>query len=157
MSAQTGQTGQADQESFTFQAEVVQILDLMVHSLYSNKEIFLRELISNASDATDRLRLELMAQGETPEEPLRIRVGFDPEAHTITIADSGTGMSPQTRQRLFDAFYTTKSVTGTGLGLWVTKGIVDRHRGTLMVRSSQQPPYRGTVFSLFLPFNAAER
>ena len=86
-------TAQADQESYSFQAEVVQILDLMIHSLYSNKEIFLRELISNASDATDRLRLELMARGETPEGPLRIRVGFDPEAHTITIADSGIGMS----------------------------------------------------------------
>jgi molecular chaperone HtpG len=86
-------TAQADQESYSFQAEVVQILDLMIHSLYSNKEIFLRELISNASDATDRLRLELMAQGETPEGPLEIRVGFDPEAHTITIADRGIGMS----------------------------------------------------------------
>jgi molecular chaperone HtpG len=86
-------TAQADQESYSFQAEVVQILDLMIHSLYSNKEIFLRELISNASDATDRLRLELMAQGETPEGPLDIRVGFDPEAHTITIADHGIGMS----------------------------------------------------------------
>src|SRR6201999_428450 len=86
-------TAQADQESYSFQAEVVQILDLMIHSLYSNKEIFLRELISNASDATDRLRLELMARGETPEGPLEIRVGFDPEAHTITIADHGIGMS----------------------------------------------------------------
>ncbi len=86
-------TAQADQESYSFQAEVVQILDLMIHSLYSNKEIFLRELISNASDATDRLRLELMAQGETPEGPLEIRVGFDPEAHTITVADHGIGMS----------------------------------------------------------------
>ena len=86
-------TAQADQESHSFQAEVVQILDLMIHSLYSNKEIFLRELISNASDATDRLRLELMGQGETPEGPLEIRVGFDPEARTITIADHGIGMS----------------------------------------------------------------
>jgi molecular chaperone HtpG len=86
-------TAQADQESYSFQAEVVQILDLMIHSLYSNKEIFLRELISNASDATDRLRLELMGQGETPEGPLDIRIGFDPEARTITIADHGIGMS----------------------------------------------------------------
>ena len=86
-------TAQADQESHSFQAEVVQILDLMIHSLYSNKEIFLRELISNASDATDRLRLELMGQGETPEGSLEIRVGFDPEARTITIADHGIGMS----------------------------------------------------------------
>ncbi len=86
-----------EQESFSFQAEVVQILDLMVHSLYSNKEIFLRELISNASDAIDRLRLELFSRAELPEEegPLQIRVGYDKDAGTITIADNGIGMSRQ--------------------------------------------------------------
>ena len=85
----------ADQESFSFQAEVVQILDLMIHSLYSNKEIFLRELISNASDAIDRLRLELLAQAESPEAegPLQIRVSYDSGARTITVADNGIGMS----------------------------------------------------------------
>ncbi|HEY1671390.1 MAG TPA: molecular chaperone HtpG [Streptosporangiaceae bacterium] len=88
-------TAQADQESYSFQAEVVQILDLMIHSLYSNKEIFLRELISNASDAIDRLRLELMGHGESPDAagPLRIRVSYDADARTITIADNGIGMS----------------------------------------------------------------
>ena len=88
---------QAEPESFSFQAEVVQILDLMVHSLYSNKEIFLRELISNASDAIDRLRLELLAQSEVPEDdgPLQIRVGFDADARTITVTDNGVGMSRQ--------------------------------------------------------------
>ena len=84
-----------DQETFGFQAEVVQLLDLMINSLYSNKEIFLRELISNASDAIDRLRLELLAKGENPEDegPLRIRVSFDRDAGTITVADNGIGMS----------------------------------------------------------------
>src|SRR5690348_8132797 len=69
----------------------------MVHSLYSNKEIFLRELISNASDAIDRLRLELLAKSEVPEAegPLRIRVSFDSGARTITVADNGIGMSRQ--------------------------------------------------------------
>jgi molecular chaperone HtpG len=97
VSAQTDQTEQPGQESFSFQAEVVQILDLMVHSLYSNKEIFLRELISNASDAIDRLRLELLAKSEIPEAegPLRIRVSFDKDARTITVADNGIGMSRQ--------------------------------------------------------------
>jgi molecular chaperone HtpG len=97
VSAQTDETEQSGQESFSFQAEVVQILDLMVHSLYSNKEIFLRELISNASDATDRLRLELLAKSELPEAegPLRIRVSFDSGARTITVADNGIGMSRQ--------------------------------------------------------------
>ena len=84
-----------DQETFGFQAEVVQLLDLMINSLYSNKEIFLRELISNASDAIDRLRLELLSRGEDPEDegPLRIRVGYDTDARTITVADNGIGMS----------------------------------------------------------------
>jgi molecular chaperone HtpG len=84
-----------DQETFGFQAEVVQLLDLMINSLYSNKEIFLRELISNASDAIDRLRLELLSQGEDPEGEgaLQIRVSYDKDADTITVADNGIGMS----------------------------------------------------------------
>src|ERR1700744_2618340 len=88
-------TAETDQEKFSFQAEVVQVLDLMVHSLYSNKEIFLRELISNSSDAIDRLRLELLAKSELPEAdgPLQIRVSYDREARTITVADNGIGMS----------------------------------------------------------------
>jgi molecular chaperone HtpG len=86
---------QAEQEVFSFQAEATQILDLMVHSLYSNKEIFLRELISNASDAIDRLRLELLSSSELPEldGPLRLRVSYDKDAGTITVADNGIGMS----------------------------------------------------------------
>ena len=90
-------SAQTEQESFSFQAEVVQILDLMVHSLYSNKEIFLRELISNGSDAIDRLRLELLSKSELPEAegPLQIRVSYDKDARTITVADNGIGMSRQ--------------------------------------------------------------
>jgi molecular chaperone HtpG len=86
---------QAEQETFNFQAEAVQVLDLVINSLYSNKEIFLRELISNASDAIDRLRLELLSSGNGPEDddPPRIRVSFDSGAGTITISDNGIGMS----------------------------------------------------------------
>jgi len=88
-------TAETDQEKFSFQAEVVQLLDLMINSLYSNKEIFLRELISNASDAIDRLRLELLSRSEVPEAegPLKIRVSYDKNARTITVADNGIGMS----------------------------------------------------------------
>src|SRR5262244_285059 len=87
----------ATKETRGFQAEAVQLLDLMIHSLYSNKEIFLRELISNASDAIDRLRLELLSQSELPgqDEPLQIRVSYDADARTITVADNGIGMSRQ--------------------------------------------------------------
>jgi molecular chaperone HtpG len=86
---------QEDSEVLSFQAEAAQVLDLMTHSLYSNKEIFLRELISNASDAIDRLRLELLSRSEVPEEegPLQIRVSYDSGARTITVADNGIGMS----------------------------------------------------------------
>ncbi|MFI0373201.1 molecular chaperone HtpG [Actinomadura sp. 1N219] len=88
---------QAEEETFRFQAEAAQILDLMANSLYSNKEIFLRELVSNSSDAIDRLRIERfsrpeLAEGEDEGEP-RIRVSFDKDAGTITVADDGIGMS----------------------------------------------------------------
>jgi molecular chaperone HtpG len=97
MSVETQEAGAGTEETFGFQAEVVQLLDLMVNSLYSNKEIFLRELISNASDAIDRLRVELLSRGELPEEegPLRIRVSYDEGAGTITVSDNGIGMSRQ--------------------------------------------------------------
>src|SRR6185437_14036203 len=93
--AQDQDTQTQDAQSFSFQAEVVQILDLMIHSLYSNKEIFLRELISNASDAIDRLRLEKLTNNELPEAdgPLQIIVSFDADAGTISISDNGIGMS----------------------------------------------------------------
>ncbi|HXL17083.1 MAG TPA: molecular chaperone HtpG, partial [Streptosporangiaceae bacterium] len=88
---------QSDQARFSFQAEVVQLLDLMIHSLYSNKEIFLRELISNASDGIDRLRFESMSQPGPHEDadPLQIRVSYDRDARTITVSDNGIGMSRQ--------------------------------------------------------------
>lgn len=78
-----------------FQAEVKQLLQLMIHSLYSNKEIFLRELISNASDAIDRLRYEALDNPELQEHDpdLKIRISFSPEKRTITISDNGIGMS----------------------------------------------------------------
>jgi molecular chaperone HtpG len=85
------------QERFGFQAEVVQLLDLMIHSLYSNKEIFLREVISNASDAIDRLRFSLLTDPDLHEsdEDLEIHVSYDTDARTITVSDNGIGMSRQ--------------------------------------------------------------
>jgi len=85
----------AHKETLGFQAEVKQLLRLMIHSLYSNKEIFLRELISNASDACDRLRFEAIAHPERldGQGELAIRVGFDTSARTITVSDNGIGMS----------------------------------------------------------------
>ncbi|HJV75022.1 MAG TPA: molecular chaperone HtpG [Noviherbaspirillum sp.] len=84
-----------EKQTLGFQAEVKQLLQLMIHSLYSNKEIFLRELISNASDASDKLRFEAMHNNALFENDpdLKIRVTFDKEARTITISDNGIGMS----------------------------------------------------------------
>src|SRR5688572_14648183 len=84
-------------ETLGFQAEVKQLLKLMIHSLYSNKEIFLRELISNASDAADKLRFEALTDKALYESDpeLKIRVSFDPKARTITVSDNGIGMSRQ--------------------------------------------------------------
>ena len=90
-------TDVATKETFGFQAEANQVLKLMIHSVYSNKEIFLRELVSNASDACDRLRFEALTDGELFEDDqeLSIRIGFDAEARTITVSDNGIGMSRQ--------------------------------------------------------------
>ncbi len=84
-------------ETLGFQAEVKQLLQLMIHSLYSNKDIFLRELISNASDAADKLRFEGLSDGALYENDpdLKIRIAFDREARTLTITDNGIGMSRQ--------------------------------------------------------------
>ncbi|MGB4811591.1 MAG: molecular chaperone HtpG [Methylophilaceae bacterium] len=82
-------------QSMAFQAEVKQLLQLMIHSLYSNKEIVLRELISNASDAADKLRFEAISNGALYENDsdLNIKVSFDKAARTVTISDNGIGMS----------------------------------------------------------------
>jgi molecular chaperone HtpG len=85
----------AQKETLGFQAEVKQLLNLMIHSLYSNKEIFLRELISNASDACDRLRFEALNNAALygDDAELKIRVTLDKEARTLSIADNGIGLS----------------------------------------------------------------
>ena len=95
MSTETAQKETPQKESMAFQAEVKQLLQLMIHSLYSNKEIVLRELISNASDAADKLRFEALANGALYENDseLKIRIAFDKAARTVSIADNGIGMS----------------------------------------------------------------
>ncbi len=90
-------TNQTQTETKAFQAEVKQLLQLMIHSLYSNKEIFLRELVSNASDACDKLRYEALANPSLFENDpeLGLRILLDAEAKTITIADNGIGMTKE--------------------------------------------------------------
>ena len=88
-------SGESGRETRRYEAEVGQLLDLMIRSLYSNKEIFLRELVSNGSDAADRLRFAALADDSLYEGDgeLRISIRFDPQARTVTVADNGIGMS----------------------------------------------------------------
>jgi molecular chaperone HtpG len=88
-------TTETQKETLEFQTEVRQLLSLMIHSLYSNKEIFLRELISNASDACDKLRFEALSDEALydGDSDLKIRVSFDKDERTVTVSDNGIGMS----------------------------------------------------------------
>lgn len=113
----------------------------------------LRQVLSNLiGNATDAMR----ATGGTLY--LRHRPATDwrtgREGVLFTIADTGEGMSAQTRSRLFQAFYSTKGTRGTGLGLWVTLDIVHRHHGRLLFRTRQSDGHSGTVFLLFLPYQS---
>ena len=105
----------------------------------------LNNLVSNAIDA--------MRTGGVLT--LRLRDARSSTTHApgarITIVDTGHGMSEEIRRRIFEPFYTTKGINGTGLGLWISRGIVDKHQGSLSVRSSIAPERHGTIFSLFLP------
>jgi PAS domain S-box-containing protein len=75
----------------------------------------------------------------------------------LTVADTGGGIDPETLQHIFEPFFTTKGIAGTGLGLWVSQQIAERHHGALRIRSKQAASQSGTVFTLFLPFDAATR
>jgi len=146
--------------TFAFQAEVKQLLHLMVHSLYSEREIFLRELISNASDANDRLRFESLARPElTAADPeLGILVSVDPEARTLSVTDNGIGMS---RQEVIDNLGTiARSGTGQFLerltgdqrkdaqligqfGVGFYSAFIVADEVTVLTRRADEPPDQG--------------
>jgi signal transduction histidine kinase len=113
----------------------------------------LANLIANAIDAM---------QGNVRTRKLYLRScnATHPETHVegvrITVADCGTGIDAKSVSRIYDAFFTTKPETGTGLGLWVSMEIVNRHGGSLRVRSSPTSTHQGTVFQLFLPVQGQE-
>ena len=97
-----------------------------------------------------------------PKGKLRVRVYAGREwtnSHKpgvrVVVADTGNGIRPEDRPRLFEPFFTTKGEKGTGLGLWVSQGIINRHNGFMRFRSSVSPNHSGTVFSVFLPADAA--
>ncbi len=109
-------------------------------------------LLINAVDAMHPTGGRLLLRSREGRDHATGRPGL-----VLTIADTGTGMRPETLARIFEPFYTTKGIAGTGLGLWISKEILDRHHGHLRVRSSQRPGHTGTVITLFLPFEAATR
>jgi len=112
----------------------------------------LSNLISNAIDAIPGAGGRLLIRSRSGHEWSTDRSGL-----VITIADTGCGMNSATLKKIFDPFFSTKDIGGTGLGLWISSEIVQRHQGSLRVRSSTRANQCGTVFTLFLPFQAAVR
>jgi PAS domain S-box-containing protein len=112
----------------------------------------LSNLIINAIDAMHPRGGRLMMRSREGTDWKTGRKGL-----ILTVADTGSGMSPDTAAKIFEPFFTTKEIGGTGLGLWVSDEIVQRHGGTLAVRSSQRQGRSGAVFTLFLPFEAVVR
>jgi PAS domain S-box-containing protein len=121
-----------NQPIYCFENDIRQVLN----NLIANAIDAMRQggrLLVRAHDATERFN-------GNPNKGIR-----------ITIADTGHGMSHAVQARIFEPFYTTKELNGTGLGLWISSGIVDRHQGRISFRSSDHPIHHGTVFSIFLP------
>ena len=123
----------ANCQIFCFEGEVRQVLN---------------NLVANALDAMPMGGQLLLRDREGTDWKTGRRGVF------LTVADSGAGMPPETQAKLFEAFFSTKGVGGTGLGLWITKGIIERHHGRIFLRSSRCEGRAGTAFSVFLPFGA---
>jgi signal transduction histidine kinase len=105
----------------------------------------LSNLVANAIDAMPGGG-RLLVRSREATDWMTGRPGF-----VLTVADTGSGIDAQTQARIFEAFFSTKGFGGTGLGLWISAEIVERHQGRLRVRSSQREGHRGTVVALFLP------
>ncbi len=112
----------------------------------------LLNLVGNAIDAIPAAGGRLVLRGRGGHDWKTGRPGL-----VLAIADTGAGMSAETQANIFEPFFTTKGMNGNGLGLWITKDILDRHKGTISVRSSREEPHRGTVIRIFLPVDAAPR
>lgn len=120
--------------------------DASTHAVAGEIRQVIANLLSNSMDAVPsggHIRIRVSGRRNHRDEPLA--------GVRITIADSGHGIPADDRQRIFEPFFTTKKDVGTGLGLWVCKNIVDKHHGSIRVRSSTRPGRSWTVFSLFLP------
>jgi signal transduction histidine kinase len=107
-------------------------------------------LIGNAFDATRNGGRIILRERAVAHHPKTRDRGI-----RITLADTGHGMDADVKAHLFDPFHTTKGINGTGLGLWISKGIIDKHHGSIRLRSSARKGCSGTVVSIFLPLNLA--
>jgi len=127
----------ADQPARCFEGEIRQVLS---------------NLVSNAIDAMQPRGGRLLMRSRVGTDRTTGRPGL-----ILTVADTGSGMSAAVLSRIFQPFYTTKGASGTGLGLWVSSEIIERHSGALRLRSSQKEGRNGTAFTVFLPFDAVTR
>ena len=107
-------------------------------------------LIGNAFDATRKGGHILL------RERAAVHLNTGQIGVRITVADTGSGMSPDVIAHLFEPFHSTKGISGTGLGLWISKGIIEKHHGSIRFRSSTKPGSSGTVFSIFIPQEGLE-
>jgi signal transduction histidine kinase len=112
----------------------------------------LSNLVGNAIDAMSKKERRLFIRSRESTDWRTGRSGV-----TITVADTGSGMSADTTSRIFEPFFTTKGNKGTGLGLWISREIIERHQGSLKVKSRQSAHWSGTVFTLFLPWDEQTR
>jgi len=132
-------------EDRTRSSQPVQCFDGEIRQVLSN-------LVSNAIDAMHPAGGRLLLRSREATNWTTGQRGV-----ALTVADTGSGISPAALDRIFEPFFTTKDIGGTGLGLWVSSEIVNRHHGALRVRSTQKPGCSGTVFTMFLPFDAVSR
>jgi PAS domain S-box-containing protein len=140
--------GRAKNKTVEIRSEI--IADPEIYAVAGEMRQLITNLLNNSIDAVrsgGRIRVRVSAAQDWSTGRPGVR---------LTIADTGTGISPAVRSRLFEPFFTTKNDVGTGLGLWVCKGIVDRHLGSIQVKSSSDPENSWTVFSVFLPSDKQE-
>ena len=134
-----------------FKAESKRLLDLMINSIYTHKEIFLRELISNASDAIDKLYYKSLADGATGlnRDDFQIFLAADKDSRTLRIRDNGIGIEGNIKAKIFEPFFTTKpTAEAAGVGLYLCREVILNHQGSIIVKSEKD---NFTEFMITIP------
>ncbi len=143
------------QDEFSFKAETKQLLQILIHSLYKDREVFLRELLSNASDALNRIRFAMLTEQNVldADAELSIRINVDKDARTITIQDTGIGMTTEQIALACQPFGQistayARRTGGVGLGLTLVAALTELHGGGFHLQSA---PGTGTTAVVMLP------